>query len=126
MTQVTFDEDIKPIFANYVGCMKNVVLSDESGTENLDLSNYDIVKRFYYQIQVAIHGYDFENNKPRPGANPLQVKEGKDKGQYVVAPHPMPPRRDPNQDPRLAQKDIDLYDQWVDGGMLENKTLEPA
>lgn len=105
----SFKSDIKPIFANYVTCMKRVVLGDTQGTANLELDDYECVKRFYYEIQVAIHGYDLE-----VGAPPLLVKNGPDKGKPVKAPHPMPPGGSNN---RLAQAKIDLYDQWVKEGM---------
>jgi hypothetical protein len=113
MTTLSFARDIAPLLTAAGGCMKNVQLGDDQGTENIDLGNYDIVKRFYYRIQVAIHGHDFDQNtgQPLPGSHPLLVKSGPDAGQFVLAPHPMPPSR------RLAQATIDLYDQWVDQGM---------
>ena len=86
---ITFENKIKPMFAPYVNCMKNVVVADEEGTENLDLGNYEIVKRFHHIIQVAIHGYD----------------EGS------TAPHPMPPGGP------LEEDDIRDFDIWVDEGM---------
>ncbi len=107
---ISFETDIKPIFADYAACMKRVVLGDTEGTANLELDNYECVKRFYYQVQVAIHGYDLA-----VGAPPLLVKDGPDKGQPVVASHPMPPGGSKN---RLEQAEIDLYDQWVEEGML--------
>ncbi len=117
MATVSFDNDIKNIFSNYQACMENVVLSDEEGTETLDLSNYKRVKRFHYQIQVAIHGYDYDNNgQLLAGATPLLVKEGVDKGKPVVAPHPMPRG---GAGSRLDQEDIDKYDKWVQEGMPE-------
>lgn len=118
MANITFEKDIKPILGKFAGCMKNVVLTDEEGSENLDLNNYEIVKRFYYQIQVAIHGYDLQKGQPRPGATPLLVKEGPDKGKYVVAPHAMPPRDQNGNERRLPQEQIDLYDQWVAEGLV--------
>ena len=122
MTTVIFEQDIKPIFAPYVGCMKNVVLGDAEGTEHLDLGNYDIVKRFHYQIQVAIHGYDYVDGKLRPGAQSLYVKEGKDKGEPVKkAPHPMPPSP-PDGPGRLADADIKKFDDWITIGMPETDT----
>jgi hypothetical protein len=105
----SFEKDIKPIFAAYAACMKKVVLGDTEGTANLALDDYDCVKRFHYQVQVAIHGYDQD-----VGAPPLLVKDGPDKGKCVVAPHPMPPGGKKN---RLKQAEIDLYDRWVKEGM---------
>jgi hypothetical protein len=107
----SFEKDIKPIFANYVTCMKKVVLSDTEGTANLELDQYDSVKRFNYQVQVAIHGYDDSSLGDKPL---LLVKDGPDKGKQVVAPHPMPPGGRQN---RLPQTKIALYDQWVKEGM---------
>ncbi|MCH8617540.1 hypothetical protein [Undibacterium sp. TS12] len=106
---VSFKTDIKPIFASYVPCMKRVVLGDQQGTANLELDNYECVKRFYYEVQVAIHGYDVA-----VGAPPLLVKDGPDKGKPAAAPHPMPPG---GKEKRLKQASIDLYDQWVKEGM---------
>ncbi len=90
MSGTSFEKDIMPIFINSVACMKNVVVADEDGTENLDLSDYDIVKRFHHIIQVAIHGYE-------PGS---------------TAPHRMPPGAP------LDNADIQKFDQWIDDGML--------
>ncbi|PXX46795.1 hypothetical protein [Undibacterium pigrum] len=106
---VSFNSDIKPIFARYTACMKRVVLGDTQGTANLELDDYECVKRFYYQVQVAIHGYD-----EAVGAPPLLVKDGPDKGKPVKASHPMPPGGEKS---RMDQKKIDLYDQWVKEGM---------
>lgn len=89
MPTISFKDDIKPIFSNYVACMKNVVVTDEEGTENLDLSNYNTVKRFHHIIQVAIHGHENDS----------------------TAPHRMPPG-----DP-LPEESIRLFDRWVDEGM---------
>ena len=106
---ISFKTDIKPIFAKYVACMKGVQLGDTEGTANLELDDYECVKRFYYQVQVAIHGYDLDVKAP-----PLLVKDGPDRGKPVKAPHSMPPGGSKN---RLAQAKIDLYDQWVKEGM---------
>ncbi|WP_019644872.1 hypothetical protein [Novispirillum itersonii] len=85
-----FEQDIRPIFARYVACMKNVVLTDEDGAAEMDLSSYDCVVRFHQPIAVAITGY-------RPGS---------------TAPHPMPPGGTP-----LPDAQIDLYLKWVETGM---------
>ena len=89
MSTLSFNDDIKPIFSNYVACMKNVVVADEEGTENLDLSNYETVKRFHHIIHVAIHGHESGS----------------------TAPHRMPPGGP------LPDESIQLFDQWIDEGM---------
>jgi hypothetical protein len=115
MATVSFEQDIKPIFSDYTSCMDNKIVSDDDGTENLRLGDYNIVKRFHYLIQVSIHGHDNDldedGNLRWPDAKPLFIEKDPDKGKPVVAAHPMPPRS------RLTQKDIDTYDQWIKAGM---------
>ena len=89
MPKITFNKDVRPIFAPSVSCMKNVVVADEEGTENLDLSNYDTVKRFHQMIQAAIHGHETK-----------------------TAAHAMPPGG------LLGNADIETFDQWIVDGML--------
>lgn len=62
MDFVTF-ETIKKNFDGAINCMKNIQVSDDDGTAFLDLSNYELVKRFYSQIQVAIHGHDLNDKQ---------------------------------------------------------------
>lgn len=62
MAQVTFDQ-VKNNFASATNCMRNIQVSDDDGTEFLDLSDYDVVVRFASQIQVAIHGHDLDKTK---------------------------------------------------------------
>ncbi|MBE0349236.1 hypothetical protein [Pseudoalteromonas peptidolytica] len=45
MAQVTFDQ-VKNNFASATNCMRNIQVSDDDGTEFLDLSDYDVVVRF--------------------------------------------------------------------------------
>jgi len=89
MTHPNFEDDIKPIFSNFVDCMLFVNLSDDNGVAPLDLSNYDSVVRFHHKVQIAIHGHEEGSN----------------------APHPMP-RRGP-----LPPANIELFDEWVAIGM---------
>lgn len=95
-----FEKDIRPIFARYVACMKNVVLTDDDGAVEMDLSRYDCVVRFHHPIAVAITGY-------RPGS---------------TAPHPMPPpgwdeeKQQPIPRP-LPDEKIALFLTWVETGM---------
>lgn len=116
MTAPSFEKDLKPIFAKYVEDMKNVVVASAGGSRKLDLWDYAIVKMFSYEIQVAIHGYDYlRDGSLRPGAHPLP-KRGGQPGEYVkFAPHPMPLQPDnwPVDWVRLPQDAIDTYDQWV-------------
>ncbi len=97
MAHPNFEDDIKPMFANYVGCMRQVVLSDDNGVIPLDLSSYSAVTRFHERIWVAINGY----------------KTG------FEAPHPMPPGGP------LPDDKIDMFKTWIDGGMPETGT-EPG
>jgi hypothetical protein len=121
MTAPSFAKDIKPIFAKYVDDMKKIALASSSGTRKLDLGDYESVKFFSYQIQVAIHGYDYlRDGSLRPGAKPLLKRGGKPDEYVTFAPHPMPLQPDdwPVEWVRLPQEAIDVYDQWVLEGML--------
>lgn len=89
MNRPSFEQDIRPIFAPYVACMKNVVLTDDDGAAEMDLASYDCVVRFHQPIRVALTGY-------RPGS---------------TAPHPMPPGG------ALPDDKIDLFLMWVETGM---------
>jgi len=89
MTYLSFNTDIRPIFKDYVDKMKKVVLVDDDGTESLDLSNYEHVKRFNIIIQAVIHGYE----------------DGS------TVPHKMPPSGP------LCSDDIKKFDQWISDGM---------
>ena len=91
MAHPNFEDDIKPLFANYVDIMLQVMLSDDDGTSPLDLGDYQSVKRFHHAIQVSIHGYE-------PGSN---------------APHPMP-RGGP-----LPSAQIQTFDDWIGNDMPE-------
>lgn len=99
MAHPNFADDIKPIFANYVDTMLQVMLSDDNGTAPLNLGDYQSVKRFHHAIQVAIHGYEDDSN----------------------APHPMPPPPPDGPGP-LADADIKKFDDWITIGMPEADT----
>lgn len=113
MSALSFEKDVKCIFAKYAADMCKVKLASPSGTQVLQLGNYESVKLFYYEIQVAIHGYDFdrEGNQRVTNEQLLPVRGGLP-GEFVKsAPHPMP------VDGPLPQEGIDIYDQWVRDGM---------
>lgn len=116
MNKLSFARDIKCLFAKYINDMTDVPVSNTKGTQTLQLGNYESVKYFYYQIQVAIHGYDFD----RAGQTRIDEKYllRDANGNFVKsAPHPMPPEP-PQGDGRLPQEAINLFDQWVRDGML--------
>jgi hypothetical protein len=122
MAARSFQRDIKPIFAKYVDDMKDIVLATPTGTRALHLGNYDSVKFFAYQIQVAIHGYDYNRDGTTsvPESKRLR-KRGGQPGEFVTsAPHPMPdnPQNWPVELIRLPQEAIDTYDQWIADGMV--------
>ena len=114
MSALSFEKDVKCIFSKYVADMDRIQLASPSGTRVLQLGNYESVKLFYYEIQVAIHGYDFDNEGKQRVANNqlLPVRDGLP-GEFVKsAPHPMPINGP------LPQEGIAIYDQWVRDGML--------
>lgn len=116
MSKLSFARDIKGLFAKYINGMTDVPLATKDGTRTLQLGDYESVKYFYYQIQVAIHGYDFD----RAGKTQIDEKYllRDANGNFVKsAPHPMPPEP-PQGDGRLPQEAINLFDQWVRDGML--------
>ena len=113
MSALSFEKDVKGIFSKYVADMDKIKLATPSGTHLLQLGNYESVKLFYYEIQVAIHGYDFADGVQVVADNQLLPVRGGLPGEYVKsAPHPMP------MDAALPQEGIDMYDQWVKDGML--------
>lgn len=117
MSKLSFERDIKCLFAKYIHDMKNVNLSSTEGTESLLLGSYESVKFFHYKIQIAIHGYDFGSNGLPLVAEKHLLSDRSNPGHYVKsAPHPMPPRP-PDGDGRLPQEAIDIFDQWVKDGM---------
>lgn len=115
MSEISFKRDVKGLFSKYVDDMKKVSLPlpDSSGTAKLYLGDYDSVKTFHYQIQVALHGYDYDSRSGTWRVPERQRLPAAEPGEFVqFAPHPMPP------DGRLPQEAIDLFDRWVKDGML--------
>ncbi|NDI85699.1 hypothetical protein [Undibacterium crateris] len=114
MKKLSFKDDIKCLFSKYATAMSGVKLASESGTKILQLGDYESVKFFYYQIQVAIHGYDYDRKNSKWVVKPeerLPVRGGQ-QGEFVKeVAHPMPPAG------KLPQEAINLYDQWVREGM---------
>lgn len=116
MNKLSFARDIKYLFAKYINGMTDVPLATKDGTRTLQLGNYDSVKYFYYQIQVSIHGYDFDREGKTKIDEKYLLRDAN--GDFVkFAPHPMPPEP-PQGDGRLPQEAINLFDQWVRDGML--------
>jgi hypothetical protein len=114
--RTSFKRDVQGLFSRYVADMNKVKLSNpaSTGVQRLYLNDYASVKAFAWQIQVAIHGYDYDsrNEKWLVDAGHRLRKPGGGEGQYVMsAPHPMPP------DGRMPQEGIDIFDQWVRDGM---------
>jgi hypothetical protein len=113
----SFKRDVQGLFSKYVADMDKVQVTSPgpSGIGRLRLNDYESVKAFHYQIQVAIHGYDYDGRNNTwlvTAAHRLPATDG-GKNKYVQsAPHPMPP------DGRLPQEAIDIFDQWVKDGML--------
>ena len=117
MSKLSFEKNVKCLFAKYIDDMKDVNVSSNKGTQSLLLGNYESVKEFYYKIQVAIHGYDFDRNGVPLVATRHLLADRNNPGKYVTsAPHPMPPEP-PQGDGRLPQYAIDIFDQWVKDGM---------
>ncbi|MES2674014.1 MAG: hypothetical protein V4660_07210 [Pseudomonadota bacterium] len=117
MSQLSFQRDVKCLFAKYIDDMKDVKVASKEGSRSLQLGSYDSVKSFYYKIQVAIHGYDFDRDGNPLVATQHLLMDRDNPGHYVKsAPHPMPPES-PDGDGRLPQTAIDIFDQWVKDGM---------
>ena len=115
-TPKSFKRDVQGLFSKYVADMNKVKLNNpsSSGVRLLRLNEYASVKDFYYQIQVALHGYDYDGASGtwRVGAAQRLPKRDGKPGEYVQsAPHPMPP------DGPMPQEGIDIFDQWVRDGM---------
>ena len=112
----SFKRDVQGLFSKYVADMNKVKLNNpsSSGVRLLRLNEYASVKDFYYQIQVALHGYDYDGASGTwrvSAEHRLPQRDGKP-GEYVrSAPHPMPP------DGPMPQEGIDIFDQWVRDGM---------
>jgi len=93
---VTFDDDVKKIFAPYRACMLRITITTPDGAFALDLGDYDSVKTLNEHITVAIHGYEEDR----------------------LSAHPMPPGGT-----ALPDEDIKTWDDWVAGGMIKSKPL---
>lgn len=112
----SFKRDVQGLFSRYVADMNKVKLNNpsSSGVRVLRLNEYESVKDFHYQIQVALHGYDYDSRTDTwlvSAEHRLLVRGGR-AGEYVrSAPHPMPP------DGPMPQEGIDIFDQWVRDGM---------
>lgn len=112
----SFKRDVQGLFSRYVADMNKVKLNNpsSSGVRVLRLNEYESVKDFHYQIQVALHGYDYDSRSDTwlvSAEHRLLVRGGR-AGEYVrSAPHPMPP------DGPMPQEGIDIFDQWVRDGM---------
>lgn len=65
--QTSFKRDVQGLFSRYVADMNKVKLSnpDSTGVQRLYLNDYASVKAFAWQIQVAIHGYDYDSRKEK-------------------------------------------------------------
>ena len=90
-----FEEDIRPIFEPFVGCMAGITITNEHGSFSVELDNYERVKMLHREIQIAIHGHD----PATPSANP------------------MPPGS------ALPDEDIAKFDQWIGEGMPETRPI---
>ncbi len=91
---VTFD-DVKPIFARYVGCMKARVVSNDEGAFPCDLSDYETVKVLHKEILYAIDDA-WEAGVP-------------------VRYQSMPPGNT-----QLPSTDIQIFKDWIEQGMQES------
>lgn len=93
--KIGFEEDIKPIFKDFAECMNGVKIGTDGGTIQVDLLDYETVKKLYDHIRLAINGH-------KPGSETA---------------HPMPPGRP------LSDADIELFEQWIKKGMLKNRGI---
>ncbi|MGB9366418.1 MAG: hypothetical protein WCE79_10430 [Xanthobacteraceae bacterium] len=95
MPGIGFNEDIKPLFEPFVGCMKNIDIGTDEGVFTVDLGDYDTVKRLHEFILTAIRGHD-------PATETL---------------NPMPPGGP------LDKAEIDMFAQWISDGMPETRLI---
>jgi hypothetical protein len=113
----SFKRDVQGLFSKYVADMNKVKLNSPgtTGVRLPHLNDYESVKAFHYQIQVSIHGYDYDGRNEQwlvSAAHRLPARDGGKEKYIKSAPHPMPP------DGPLPQEAIDIFDQWVRDGML--------
>jgi hypothetical protein len=113
---ISFQRDVMGLFYKYAADMAQVSINTPEHKLRIPvLNDYQSVKNFHYQIQIALHGYDYDAGSGEwlvPEAQRLPSNGGQP-GEWVMsAPHPMPP------DGRMPQLGIDLFDQWVRDGML--------
>ena len=90
---ISFETHIKPIFADYNGCMKNQTVVTDAGAYLGNLEDYETVKKIHAEILFAID---------------TAWKDGQ-----RVANQAMPPRGK-----QLSAEDISKYKQWIEDGML--------
>jgi hypothetical protein len=95
MAGIGFNEDIRPIFAPFVDCMKNIDIGTPEGVFTVDLSDFETVKKLHEFILTAIRGHD----PATPSA------------------HPMPPRGP------LKPASIAKFAQWIEDGMPETRLI---
>jgi hypothetical protein len=95
MAGIGFNEDIRPIFTRFVGCMANITIATDQGVFEVDLDDYERVKLLHAFILTAIRGWD--------PATPTA--------------HRMPPGG-----PLPADK-INTFAQWIDDGMPETRPV---
>jgi len=95
MAIVGFEEDIKPIFAPFAGCMANITVGTSEGVFQVDLLDYDRVKLLHEHILTAIRGHD----------------------PATATAHPMPPRGP------LPDEHIQTFAQWIHDGMPRSRLV---
>jgi hypothetical protein len=95
MAGIGFNEDIRPLFAPFAGCMANINVATNQGVFTVDLADYERVKLLHVQILTALRGWD----------------------PATATAHRMPPRG-----PLPAEK-IGMFAQWIDDGMPETRLI---
>jgi hypothetical protein len=93
MANIGFNEDIRPLFTPFVGCMRNITIATPDGVFPVELDNFESVRRLHEFILIAIRGWD----PATPSA------------------HRMPPGGP------LPPASIQAFAQWITDGMPETR-----
>jgi hypothetical protein len=96
---------IKDILIPGLGCMAGRTIATDDGVFDIDLSDYQSVKRLHEVIAAALNGWMRDAN----GAWTVPYQKKKDRA--------MPPSGP------LAVENVDAFLTWVEDGMPEKRTM---
>jgi hypothetical protein len=98
-------DHIKAILVPGLGCMAGRTIATDDGVFEIDLGDYQSVKRLHAVIAAALNGWARDAN-----------------GQWKVPPTKTKDRAMPPGSP-LAVADVDAFLTWVANGMPEKPTM---